>query len=263
MEWVHRPANGCTQCHRCAACQGKEPTAAMAGTAARIGNAAPAHKAPSSCAVMCRTAPPGPPHRALAPCCALRLPTPDHVQRQIDRHAGHDGAQDATAPEVVGAGAQHGGQGRVQQGGDGRALGHQDLGGGHGRQGGQGGGPGTAPAAAGEGGCLSRGGSGGGRGSSRWESMKNERASTVTRARPRVAITGSIQAWFIASVAAPPPPRTSLPHPPPPAPPHGGPPRLRPPAQYGGGGPPRRACRGPRGAPRTLPLLRGATTLAL
>src|SRR6218665_3465813 len=42
-----------------------------------------------------------------------------------------------------------------------------------------------------------------GSGSSRSESMKNERASTVTRARPRAAITGSIQAWFIASVASP------------------------------------------------------------
>src|SRR6218665_3227966 len=42
-----------------------------------------------------------------------------------------------------------------------------------------------------------------GSGSSGSESMKNERASTVTRVRPRVAITGSIQAWFIASVASP------------------------------------------------------------
>ena len=50
------------------------------------------------------------------------------MQRQIHRHADHDGAQDAAAPEVVGAGTQHGRQAGVCQGLDQCALAHHQLG---------------------------------------------------------------------------------------------------------------------------------------
>src|SRR5574344_1411655 len=64
-------------------------------------------------------------------------PAPANMQRQIHRHAHHQGAQNAAAHKKVHGGAQHGGQACIQPGADELAVVHDDFRRHHRRQRGQ------------------------------------------------------------------------------------------------------------------------------